>query len=295
MSSILDALKKAQQESGEASRDQRDPLPLSPLPGDRTYRKPRSRHVWLLPLVLMVAAAALATIFWPLGKKPEEAPLTASRSQSAGSPAVVPKGPSPSQPAASQPQQQGALQPAPAPAPARVPPPESGPKASPPRAAQPPETVNPIRQRVKPVPDQAPTTVAPEKRMAVAAAPPLERTPAPLPARPVHKRQPVSAPAAQPTRQPPPQADSAVADPRPAVTQTPSPPPATEQPFRDDPRIDLQALVWAPEAAQRFVVVNNRLIREGGSVDNIVVVRIDRDEVLFSEGGDQWYQKFNIR
>jgi hypothetical protein len=65
--------------------------------------------------------------------------------------------------------------------------------------------------------------------------------------------------------------------------------------FRNDPRIELQALVWAPDAASRFVVINNRLVKEGGSFDNIVVVKINRDDVLLSEGADRWYEKFKVR
>lgn len=79
-------------------------------------------------------------------------------------------------------------------------------------------------------------------------------------------------------------------------------PPPPEEPqsesqktFRSDERVDLQALVWAPEAADRFVIINNRLIREGGSVDKITVVRINPDDVLLSEGTDRWYQAFKIR
>lgn len=76
---------------------------------------------------------------------------------------------------------------------------------------------------------------------------------------------------------------------------SPQPVPNDGAAIRNDPRIDLQALVWAPEAADRFVVVNNRLIKEGGSVDNIVVVQINRDDVLLSEGADRWHQVFQIR
>jgi hypothetical protein len=65
--------------------------------------------------------------------------------------------------------------------------------------------------------------------------------------------------------------------------------------FRSDPRIDLQALVWAPESAARFVVINNRLIKEGGSVENIVVVRINPDDVLLAEGSDRWHEAFKVR
>jgi hypothetical protein len=65
--------------------------------------------------------------------------------------------------------------------------------------------------------------------------------------------------------------------------------------FRKDDRVELQALVWAPEAAERFVVINNRLLKEGGSIDNITVVKINPDDVLLSEGADRWHQAFNIR
>ncbi len=65
--------------------------------------------------------------------------------------------------------------------------------------------------------------------------------------------------------------------------------------FRNDPRIDLQALVWAPQAAERFVVINNRLIKEGGAVGNIVVVRINPDDILLAEGSDRWHEEFKIR
>ena len=65
--------------------------------------------------------------------------------------------------------------------------------------------------------------------------------------------------------------------------------------FRNDPRIDLQALVWAPDAAARFVIINNRLIKEGGSVDNIVVVQINRDDVQLADGSDRWYEEFKVR
>jgi hypothetical protein len=69
----------------------------------------------------------------------------------------------------------------------------------------------------------------------------------------------------------------------------------TEKFFKSDPRIDLQALVWAPESTARFVVINNRLIKEGGSIDDIVVVRINQDDVLLAEGSDRWHEVFKIR
>jgi hypothetical protein len=80
-----------------------------------------------------------------------------------------------------------------------------------------------------------------------------------------------------------------------AVSQPAAAPLDAGKILKHDPRIDLQALVWAPESAARFVVINNRLIKEGGSVDNIVVVRINPDDVLLAEGSDQWHEPFTIR
>jgi hypothetical protein len=81
----------------------------------------------------------------------------------------------------------------------------------------------------------------------------------------------------------------------PAAGQPVTVSPENSKTFRNDPRIDLQALVWAPEAAARFVIINNQLIKEGGSVDNIVVVEINQDDVMLSEGSDRWHQEFNVR
>lgn len=69
----------------------------------------------------------------------------------------------------------------------------------------------------------------------------------------------------------------------------------SDKTFRSDPRVDLQALVWAPEAATRFVVINDRLIKEGGSVGSIFVVKINPDDVLLAEGSDRWYVAFTVR
>ncbi len=88
-----------------------------------------------------------------------------------------------------------------------------------------------------------------------------------------------------------PERDGPVGALRPSSALTPS----GKKNFRSDPRISLQALVWAPEAAGRFVVINNRLIKEGGTLDNIVVLEINRDEVLLSEGAERWYQPFKVR
>jgi hypothetical protein len=68
-----------------------------------------------------------------------------------------------------------------------------------------------------------------------------------------------------------------------------------EKNFRKDPRIDLQALVWAEASEDRFVVINNQLIREGGAIDTIVVEEINPDDVKLAEGNEKWYEVFQIR
>ncbi|BBO76910.1 hypothetical protein DSCW_43270 [Desulfosarcina widdelii] len=69
----------------------------------------------------------------------------------------------------------------------------------------------------------------------------------------------------------------------------------SDKTYRSDPRIELQALVWSPDAAERFVIVNDRLIKEGGSIEGITIVRINPDDVLVSEGSQRWHEAFKIR
>jgi hypothetical protein len=71
--------------------------------------------------------------------------------------------------------------------------------------------------------------------------------------------------------------------------------PVEKKNIKDDPRIELQALVWAETPEDRFVVINNQLIREGGAIDTIVVEKINPDDVRLVEGSNQWYEAFHIR
>jgi hypothetical protein len=90
--------------------------------------------------------------------------------------------------------------------------------------------------------------------------------------------------------------DPAVA-PETAPLKKPQPEPSVLLAFdqRDDPRIDLQAIAWAPGADNNFVVINNKIIREGGTVDGIKVIRIEKDSVAFQDGQKKWQQEFKIR
>ncbi len=65
--------------------------------------------------------------------------------------------------------------------------------------------------------------------------------------------------------------------------------------LKDDPRIELQAIVWAADAKNSFAVINNRIVREGQTREGIVVTKIDKDEVSFRDGRDEWREKFRIK
>ncbi|MCB2146747.1 MAG: general secretion pathway protein GspB [Deltaproteobacteria bacterium] len=279
MSSILDALKKAEQES-TTERGAGTPWP-APIPAQAPYRQ-RSRR-WWVPLGIVVGLCVSGGLFWKI-RQPDITPpvdsmtavpalLSPKSNHTAPSVAEAPK---PDMPAAHQQQ---------------VRPSKSNIAASP-RPAKGNEPASPLPTSA---PIAAITPGQPEKRplrtVMPAEVPRVQPSPIPREKAPLQKVVPTSestsAPAEDPTRLP---ADSARTTGQPMAGV-----PDIGKFFRSDPRIDLQALVWAPEAAERFVVINNRLIKEGGSVDNIVVVRINPDDVLLAEGSDRWHEAFKVR
>jgi type IV secretory pathway VirB10-like protein len=167
-----------------------------------------------------------------------------------------------------------------------------------PSVAEAPQPRMPAAEKPQASPDRAVTDVSPQPAT-INATVPAVKMPAPM-----AETAPVQ-PQTQPPRTAFPASDPMIAPAvdasrRPTVSaKANSPSKAAPQDagkfFKSDPRIDLQALVWAPESAARFVVINNRLIKEGGSIDNIVVVRINPDDVLLAEGSDRWYEAFKIR
>ena len=279
MSSILEALKKAEQESN-AERDGKIPGPV-PLPKRSPYA-PRKRR-WWLPLGLLGAAGVGAVLFWqfqhPGTSSPEPASVSppASQARTRSSPPVPP--PEDSLPPATPKKQ--------------TPPVMLADNPKPPQRSE--------DQAAPSIPEQGPTTVASPVQPAL---PPVEKRAhrSPLTAVPEEKPPAVEAP----TPQVPASPDDSVAAAREQILRPSQesaaaipvvPAPAEESPktYRSDPRIELQALVWAPEASARFVVINNRLLKEGGSTDGITIVRINRDDVLLAEGADRWHEKFKIR
>ena len=256
MSSILDALKKAERESAiDGSAGTPWPAPLSmPSP----HRK-RSRR-WWVPLGFVVGLCVFGVVFWQMRQSDITRP--------ADSMSVLPSRPLPN------------------------------PNHSvPPPVAEAQKPIVPVAEQPQTLPGKTLIDASPHQATGNAPASEVQVSDAMAVAKPV-----------QPEKKP---LRSAIPDPEPVIapvenatplsaetaltSQSVAAPLNTKKFFKSDPRIDLQALVWAPESAERFVVINNRLIKEGGSVDNIVVVRINPDDVMLAEGSDRWHEAFTIR
>ena len=256
MSTILEALKKAEQESTvDRSAGTPWPAPITPQSSNRQ----RSRR-WWVPVGLVVGFCLVGVVFWQV-RQPDltrhadstpPATLPLSKPNQTVQPPVG-EAPKPSMPVAK---------------PQQVPPAEALDNASPRQSGQQISTSD--IQKSDPKTEAVP--VQPKQQPLRTVIPPSD--PMPAPAEDSSRRPMGSAKTAGPPETAPPDADKF---------------------FKSDPRIDLQALVWAPESTARFVVINNRLIKEGGSIDNIVVVRINRDDVLLAEGSDRWHEVFKIR
>lgn len=70
--------------------------------------------------------------------------------------------------------------------------------------------------------------------------------------------------------------------------------PATENfgtPPTDNAGLSLMALTWSARPESRFVVINGTIVREGGSIADSTVVRIESDYVVMRTGGVTWKLK----
>jgi hypothetical protein len=64
---------------------------------------------------------------------------------------------------------------------------------------------------------------------------------------------------------------------------------------KDDTRLKLQAIAWSPDPEKRIGVINDRVVKEGGSIDGIVVNHIGQDQVVVQEGGQTWKIVFDLK
>jgi len=61
-----------------------------------------------------------------------------------------------------------------------------------------------------------------------------------------------------------------------------------------DSKLKLQAIAWAHEASQRLAVINNRIVREGDSVDEYSIVQIRSEDVIVNDGTESWRLEFSL-
>lgn len=63
----------------------------------------------------------------------------------------------------------------------------------------------------------------------------------------------------------------------------------------DDKRITLQAIVWSEKPSDRFAIVNERIVREGDSLDDITILMIEKSAIRFKHAGKEWLEPFRAQ
>ena len=63
----------------------------------------------------------------------------------------------------------------------------------------------------------------------------------------------------------------------------------------DRNKLNLQALAWFDEAAKRMAVINNRVVREGESVDGYQITQIRQEDVVVNDGRKSWSLVFGLK
>jgi hypothetical protein len=59
-------------------------------------------------------------------------------------------------------------------------------------------------------------------------------------------------------------------------------------------KLQLQAIAWSSDPKSRIAVINGRVLREGGSVERVLVTHIGKNEVIFKKGREEWKQLFRF-
>jgi hypothetical protein len=90
-----------------------------------------------------------------------------------------------------------------------------------------------------------------------------------------NKRQPVTAPAKK--------------------SKTRAVPTARSYPRLDNAKLTLQAIAWSNIAAERIAVINDRIVREGESVEGYSINQIRQEDVVVNDGARSWQLEFGLR
>jgi hypothetical protein len=59
-------------------------------------------------------------------------------------------------------------------------------------------------------------------------------------------------------------------------------------------KIEVQAIAWSNDPKNRLAVINGLILRERESIDNVIVMHIGKDAVIFKEGREEWKQMFGF-
>jgi hypothetical protein len=57
-------------------------------------------------------------------------------------------------------------------------------------------------------------------------------------------------------------------------------------------KIEVQAIAWSNDPKSRLAVINGLILRERESIDNVIVMHIGKDAVIFKKGSEEWKQMF---
>ena len=63
----------------------------------------------------------------------------------------------------------------------------------------------------------------------------------------------------------------------------------------ENSKLKLQAIAWSNAAAQRIAVINDRIVREGESVEGFSINQIRQEDVIVNDGTQSWQLEFRLR
>ena len=63
----------------------------------------------------------------------------------------------------------------------------------------------------------------------------------------------------------------------------------------DESKLQLQAIAWSKNAAQRIAVINGHIVREGESVEGFSVTQIRQDDIIVNDGNESWQVEFRLK
>jgi hypothetical protein len=63
----------------------------------------------------------------------------------------------------------------------------------------------------------------------------------------------------------------------------------------DESKLELQAIAWSSDAAQRIAVINGHILREGESVEGFSVIQIRQDDIIVNDGTESWRLEFGLK